>query len=131
MSGTSNDFDHPGGNRPDRGDAAGVEPEAPESRSDAGVGGAVHEDAGDPQAQPGEETQDEPVLEQNTPTTQDKLDGIAAQTRVDLGDDSHDRYQDVLRQRLSDAGIQQTDDEVDSLARRAAPGGQQSGGGGV
>ena len=44
--------------------------------------------------------QDEPVLEQNDATIQDQLDGIAAQTRVDLGDESHDRYEEVLRQRL-------------------------------
>lgn len=73
-------------------------------------------------------TQDEPVLEQNNATTSDKLDGIAAQTRMDLGDESHDRYQEVLRQRLSDAEISLTDDEVSALARRSASG---AGGGGV
>lgn len=94
------------------------------------VGGAVHDSDGaraqtDEHGQP---VQNEPVLKQNAASTEDKLEGIAAQTRVDLGDESHDRYEEVIRQRLSDAGIQITDDEVSSLARRAAPG---AGGGGV
>ena len=90
------------------------------------VGGAVHQDSAGKAGV--ESVQDEPVLEQNDASIQDKLDGIAAQTRVDLGDESQDRYEDVLRQRLSDSGIQITDDEVSKLARRASP---SSGGGGV
>lgn len=74
------------------------------------------------------ETQDEPVLEQNHASTQEKLDGIAAQTRADLGDESHDRYEEVLQQRLTDAEIQLPDDEVSALAKRSARG---AGGGGV
>lgn len=90
------------------------------------VGGAVHQESGSSGGP--EEVQSEPVLEQNDASIDEKLDGIAAQTRVDLGDESHERYQDVLRQRLSDADIQLTDDEVSALARRSAPG---AGGGGV
>lgn len=90
------------------------------------VGGALHEDsAGHAGA---ESVQDEPVLEQNDASIEDKLDGIAAQTRVDLGDESQDRYEEVLRQRLTDSGIQITDDDVSALARRSSRG---SGGGGV
>lgn len=101
---------------------------APDSAAQRGevVGGAMHEDAG--KTVSAEPVQDEPVLEQNSASTSDKLDGIAAQTRVDLGDESHERYEEVLRQRLSDAEIQQTDDEVSDLARRSRPG---SGGSGV
>ena len=102
-------------------DADGVQ-----RRSDAGVGGAIHQEAGTSDGV--EAVQSEPVLDQNNASIQEKLDGIAAQTRVDLGDESHDRYEEVLRQRLSDADIQLTDDEVTSLARRSAP---ATGGGGV
>ena len=62
------------------------------------VGGAVHQDSAGKAGV--ESVQDEPVLEQNDASIQDKLDGIAAQTRVDLGDESQDRYEEVLRQRL-------------------------------
>jgi hypothetical protein len=119
-------------------DASNTEGVAPDSAAQRGevVGGALHDDA-NPQATgqqdagkaaSSESVQDEPVLEQNNASTSDKLDGIVAQTRVDLGDESHERYEEVLRQRLSDAGIAQTDAEVSELARRSAAG---SGGGGV
>jgi hypothetical protein len=114
-------------------DATNTGGAVPDSAAQRGevVGGALHEDANDEDARTSvstEAVQDEPVLEQNDASTSDKLDGIAAQTRVDLGDESHERYEEVLRQRLSDAGIQQTDDEVSDLARRSHPG---SGGGGA
>lgn len=83
------------------------------------VGGALHDDAVDA----GAEVQDEPVLAQNAASIEDKLEGIAAQTRLDLGDESDERYQEVLRQRLTDAGIDLTDDDVRSLAQRSASGG--------
>ncbi|MGZ8804525.1 MAG: hypothetical protein ACXWZG_04395, partial [Microbacterium sp.] len=88
----------------------------------------VHEESG--RSGP-EAVQDEPVLEQNAASTQDKLDGLAAQTRVDLGDESQARYEEVLRQRLTDSEIQLTDDEVSDLARRSAPSGGTGGGRGV
>ena len=123
MSGTANEFENPGGNYPDRKDTDGAQPDAAEQRSDAGVGGAVHHEGGDgSEPSAGEAVQDEPVLEQNNATTQEKLDGIAAQTRVDLGEESHDRYEEVLRQRLNDSDIQLTDEDVSKLARRSAGG---------
>jgi hypothetical protein len=128
MSGTANEFENPGANYPDRKDVDGAEPDASAQRSDAGVGGAVHEESGGSRS---EEVQDEPVLEQNAASTQDKLDGIAAQTRVDLGDESQERYEEVLRQRLTDSDIQITDDEVSALARRSSPAGGDGGGAGV
>lgn len=94
------------------------------SAADA-VGGAVH-DSDDKRAQVdenGQPVQNEPVLEQNAASTDEKLQGIAAQTRVDLGDESHDRYAEVIRQRLSDAQIELSDDEVTTLARQAHPSG--------
>jgi hypothetical protein len=122
MSGTTNEFENPGGNYPDSGqDAAGVQ--AAEQRSDAGVGGAVHHEKDEPAPPaPGEAVQDEPVLPQNDASVEDKLAGIAAQTRVDLGDESHERYQQVIRQRLNDTGIELTDDQVSDLARRSSGG---------
>lgn len=127
MSGTGNEFDDPGSNYPDRRESAGAAAESPEQRSDAGVGGAVYDESEESRPDvPG--TQNEPLLEQNDASTQEQLDGIAAQTRADLGDESQDRYQEVLRQRLADSGIQISDDEVSALAQRSAPG---AGGGGV
>jgi hypothetical protein len=124
MSGTGNEFENPGGNHPDGGPPDNADVQAAEQRSDAGVGGEVYHEKDVPAAPaPGEQVQDEPVLAQNNPSTQDKLDGIAAQTRVDLGDESQERYEEVLRQRLRDSEIQLTDDEVSALARRSSGGG--------
>lgn len=97
------------------------------------VGGALHEpdDKSTQVDENGQAVQTEPVLEQNIATTDEKLQGIAAQTRVDLGDESHGRYEEVIRQRLSDADIDLTDDEVTSLARRSHPSGGDSGGSGA
>jgi 3-oxoacyl-ACP reductase-like protein len=130
MSGTANEFENPGGNYPDRQDTDGAPAQPADQRSDAGVGGKVYDEGdGRNAAASGEAVQDEPVLEQNNATTQDKLDGIAAQTRVDLGDESQDRYEEVLRQRLDDAGIQLTDDDVSKLARRSGDAGSGGGSG--
>lgn len=107
------------------GTESGLPPNTPDGTdATADAPGTVEGDA------PGQnaDVQDEPVLEQNSASIGEKLDGIAAQTRVDLGDESHDRYEEVLRQRLTDAGIQLTDDDVTALARRSSPG---AGGGGV
>lgn len=90
------------------------------------VGGAVHQES-DPSTER-EEVQSEPLLEQNIASLEEKLEGIAAQTRVDLGDESEERYEQVLRQRLTDAGIPLTDDDVSDLVRRSSPG---AGGGGI
>ena len=84
------------------------------------VGGAVHRDSGAPTG--ADDAQSEPVLEQNNASIEEKLAGIAAQTRVDLGDESQERYEEVLRQRLTDADIPLGDRDVSDLARRAAPG---------
>jgi hypothetical protein len=121
MSGSGSEFENPGGTSPHSGPPSGADAQAAEQRSDAGVGGEVYHEKDEPAAPaPGEEVQDEPVLAQNNATTQEKLDGIAAQTRVDLGDESHERYEEVLRQRLNDSEIQLTDDEVSALARRSS-----------
>jgi hypothetical protein len=116
MSGTANEYDKPGGNYPDR-EGGTLEPEAAEQRSDAGVGGPIHQegvDAADTS------TQDEPLLEQNDATTQEKVDGIIAQTRADLGDESAERFAEVLHQRFDDAGMQLTDEQIRGLADGAS-----------
>jgi uncharacterized caspase-like protein len=130
MSDTTNAFDNPGGNFPDRDESAKTTADPAAHRSDAGVGGEVVDESS-PSSGSGstEATQDEPALDQNQRSTQDQLDGIAMQTRADLGDESQDRYEEVLRQRLRDAGIQLTDEDVRALADRSSPGG--AGGGGV
>lgn len=121
MSGTGSEFENARGDRPDGGPPDIADVQAAEQRSDAGVGGEVYHEKDVPAAPaPGEEVQDEPVLAQNNASTRDKLDGIAAQTRVDLGDESQERYEEVLRQRLHDSEIQLTDDEVRDLARRSS-----------
>jgi hypothetical protein len=65
-------------------------------------------------------TQDEPAMDQHDVSIDDKIDGIVAQTRVDVGTLPRERIADVLRQRLSDAGITASDDHVDRLAARVA-----------
>lgn len=62
-------------------------------------------------------SQDEPLLAQNETTASEKIDGIVAQTRADLGDDSANRYGEVLRQRFSDTGIDLTDEQINDLAK--------------
>jgi hypothetical protein len=65
-----------------------------------------------------EGTQDEPVMDQHIATRQDKVDGIVAQTRVDVRGLSVDRVIDVLRQRFADAAIETDDDELARLAEQ-------------
>lgn len=60
-----------------------------------------------------------PVLEQNGATDEEKIAGIIAQTRVDLGDESVERYADVIGQRFSDSGIEASDDELRGHAEKA------------
>jgi hypothetical protein len=46
-----------------------------------------------------------------------KIDGIVEQMRGDLGQGNVDDVRDVLRQRLTDAGISVSDDEFENLVR--------------
>lgn len=89
------------------------------------VGGAVHDSdsARTDRDENGQPVQNAPVMDQHVASTEDKLLGIAAQTRVDLGDAPHERYEEVIRQRLSDAQIEIADHEVTSLAKRSHPSG--------
>ena len=65
-----------------------------------------------------EGTQDEPVMDQHIATRQDKVDGIIAQTRVDVRGLPLERVAEVLRQRFADAAIETDDDELASLAEQ-------------
>jgi hypothetical protein len=61
-------------------------------------------------------------MAQNDATQIDKVSGIVAQTRQDVGTEPIERVADVLRQRLSDSGIDLPDDEVRELARQVTTG---------
>jgi hypothetical protein len=61
-------------------------------------------------------------MSQNDASDVDKVAGIVAQTRSDVGDQSLDRIADVLRQRLVQAGVELPDDEVRELARQVSTG---------
>jgi len=141
-SATANEFDAPGTNYPDSGkadsaprdesplDTAGpvdvpVEatiPEGADPRDHQGQdGGRDTLTAGQAQHEmAGQATQDVPAMSQNNATQDDKVDGIVAQTRVDVGGEPLDRIADVLHQRLEQAGISLSDDEIAALAERVA-----------
>ncbi|WP_125132880.1 hypothetical protein [Microbacterium sp. 10M-3C3] len=77
-------------------------------------GGAVAHDAHAPAASPG--TQDAPAMDMHDATDEDRIAGIVAQTRADVGDASEERVADVLRQRFRDIGLDVDDDRVRALA---------------
>jgi hypothetical protein len=133
MSGTANEYDEPGGNYPDRNDEAPVEPAQDDDRRDEGAtvqhgeapglvqGGAVAPDAHAPGGSSGGTgTQDAPAMDMHGTTTEERVDGIVAQTRMDVGDAPAERIADVLRQRFADTGIDVGDDRVRALAAEIA-----------
>ena len=74
----------------------------------------------DPQdaGRPGEAVQAEPAMSQNPADAVQKLDGIIVQTRADMvGQDGLDGAS-VLAQRLRDAGIDLSDDEMAAAVAR-------------
>ena len=75
-----------------------------------------------PSPRPGE-TQDAPLMDQHEASVDDKINGIVAQTRIDLPGADHDRVIEVLRQRFSDSGISNVDDtRFAELAKQVAAG---------
>ncbi|WP_375385048.1 hypothetical protein [uncultured Microbacterium sp.] len=84
---------------------------------DAGVGGAVVQgtDADEPGAG-AVDAQTEPAMDLDTVTDQERIDGILAQTRVDVGGEDAERIAEVLRQRFEDAGIPASADQLASFA---------------
>lgn len=88
-----------------------------EGGADVVQGGAVGPDT---PAAPAPGTQNEPAMDMHTTTDEDRIAGIVAQTRSDVGDASHERIADVLRQRFSDVGLDVGDDRVRALAAEVA-----------
>ncbi len=82
--------------------------------------------AGAAQRTPGglgsEQEQRLPAMSQNDASTIDKVAGIVAQTRSDVGAEPQERIAEVLHQRLEQAGVDLPDDEVDELARQVSTG---------
>lgn len=69
-----------------------------------------------------EQEQRLPAMAQNDATAIDKVSGIVAQTRQDLGSESIDRVAEVLTQRLDQAGVSLPEAEVRELAQQIATG---------
>jgi hypothetical protein len=69
-----------------------------------------------------EQEQRLPAMSQNDASTIDKVAGIVAQTRSDVGTEPQDRIAEVLHQRLEQAGVDLPDNEVDELARQISTG---------
>lgn len=153
MSTTGNEYEQPGVNYPDRGDAGGakpapadgVAPAAAEPTHEAvGIGvdppdGTDHfgQDAGrdtltagEAQRTPGalgtEQEQRLPAMSQNDASSIDKVAGIVAQTRADVSTEPVERIIQVLGQRLDQSGIDLPDDEVAELARQVSTGDAES-----
>ena len=69
-----------------------------------------------------EQEQRLPAMSQNDASTVDKVAGIVAQTRSDVGGEPTERIAEILRQRFEQSGIDLPDDEVDELARQISTG---------
>jgi hypothetical protein len=80
---------------------------------DAGVGGDVVQGQ-DPAT--ASATQDAPAMDVDVVTDEERIDGILAQTRVDVGGADAERIAEVLRQRFADAGIPASDEQLASFA---------------
>ena len=64
----------------------------------------------------GEQAQRLPAMSQNNASEVEKVSGIVAQTRMDVGTRERDEVVHVLRQRLEQAGIDLADADVQELA---------------
>lgn len=115
MSGTTNDYEQDNGAQQATGDAV---PGAGAAPADS-YGGAVSDET---PAAPAPGTQNEPAQDMHDASDEDKIAGIVAQTRQDLGAEDQTRIADVLRQRFSDSGIHVADDRVAALAAEVARG---------
>lgn len=82
-------------------------------------GGAVSDE---PVAPPAPGTQNEPKQDMHSASDEDKIAGIVAQTRADVGDKDQSRIADVLRQRFSETGVSVADDRVAALAAEVTQG---------
>lgn len=82
-------------------------------------GGAVAHDAHAASAS-ASGTQDAPAMDMHDTDDEQRIAGIVAQTRADVGDRSEERIADVLRQRFADIGLEVGDDRVRALAAEVA-----------
>lgn len=82
--------------------------------------------AGQAQRQPGalgtEQEQRLPAMSQNDASAVEKVSGIVAQTRQDVGTESVERIAQVLAQRLDQSGVSLPDAEVHELAQQISTG---------
>lgn len=69
-----------------------------------------------------EQEQRLPGMAQNNASDLDKVSGIVAQTRADIGTEPVERIAEVLRQRLDQSGIELPDADVQELARQVSTG---------
>ena len=119
MSTPGNEYEQLGVSQPPRADGEGTDHHGQDEGRDT-------LSAGEAQRTPGalgtEEEQRLPAMSQNDATDLEKVDGIAAQTRADVGTESLERIEEVLRQRLDQSGIDLSDDEVQELARQVSTG---------
>lgn len=115
----TNEFEEPGGNYPDQGGASTDEDAMPAQEEPSHVASGVGVVDGVPI---GESVQTEPVMDHDEVNDLDKIAGIVVQTRADVGTEGQDRIAAVLTQRLDDAGITLSDDEIADLARQVASG---------
>ena len=69
-----------------------------------------------------EQEQRLPAMSQNNASDLEKVTGIVAQTRQDVGTEPQERIADVLRQRLEQAGVTLPDSDVQELARQVSTG---------
>lgn len=69
-----------------------------------------------------EQEQRLPAMSQNDASAIDKVAGIVAQTRQDIGSESVDRIAEVLTQRFGQSGVDLPENEVRELAQQIATG---------
>jgi|GEM_PF-918180 len=122
------------------GDAESIGPAAPEPTHEAvGVGvvddgmdhlgqdgGRDTQTAGEAQRTPGalgtEQEQRLPAMAQNNASDIDKVSGIVAQTRQDVGTEPLEQIAHVLQQRLTQSGIELPENDIEELARQVSTG---------
>ena len=69
-----------------------------------------------------EDEQREPMMDQHPVTEDDRVDGIIAQVRADVGDKGERRIADVLRQRFEQSGVPFDDALIASAVGRVREG---------
>ena len=69
-----------------------------------------------------EQEQRLPAMAQNDASALEKVSGIVAQTRADVGVEPVERIAEVLRQRLDQAGVDLPDHDIDERARQISTG---------